>query len=68
MALLSDITHLLINFHDLLALSAMHTYVTALPLSPKDSTLYERYGLELKFATWATEYHATAWNKRSATQ
>ena len=35
----------------------MHTYVTALPLSSKNSTLYKRYGEELKFVRMATAYH-----------
>jgi hypothetical protein len=55
--LLADAAHFLKDFHGLLAISAMHTYITALPLSPRDSILYKRYGEELKFATMATTYH-----------
>ena len=59
--LLSDAVHLLHDFHGLLAISAMHTYVTALPLSPKNSTLYQHYGEDLRFVSVATLYHEKAW-------
>jgi hypothetical protein len=61
MELLSDAAHFLYDFHDLLALSAMNTYLTALLLSPKHSTLYKHYGLKLNFVPSATIYHATQW-------
>ena len=54
MDLLSDAAHFLVDFHDVLALSAMHMYLTALPLSPKDSALYKQCGVKLKFAHYAT--------------
>ena len=54
MDLLSNVAHFLVDFHDVLALSAMHTYFTTLPLSPKDSTLYKQYGVKLEFADYAT--------------
>jgi len=53
--LLTDAYHFLEDFHGLLAISAMHTYITALPLSPRDSTLYIHYGEE--FDSMATMYH-----------
>jgi len=59
--LLSDAVHFLINFHGLLAVSAMHTYVTALRLSPSNSTLYKHYGEGLKFVSMATKYHKRKW-------
>ncbi len=62
--MLSDAVHFLTNFHGLLAISAMHTYVTALPLSPRNSTLYKRYGEELKLVSLATTYHEREWENR----
>jgi hypothetical protein len=53
--LLTDAIHFLEDFHSFLAMSAMHTYITALPLSPRDSTLYIQYGEE--FGGMATMYH-----------
>lgn len=55
--LLSDAVHFLTDFHGLLAISAMHTYVTALPLSPRNSALYKHYGEKLEFVNMATTYH-----------
>ena len=66
MDLLSDAAHFLVDFRDVLALSAMHTYFTALPLSPKDSALYKQYGVKLEFAHYATSYHETQWEKTDA--
>jgi hypothetical protein len=59
--LLSDAVHFLTDFHGLLAISAMHTYVTALPLSPRDSAIYKRYGERLKHVGMATTYHKREW-------
>jgi hypothetical protein len=63
MDLLRDARHFLVDFHDFLAESAIHTYVTALPLSPKSSMLYKRYGLELGFMSKAIQYHEREWGK-----
>ena len=44
-----------------LSLSAMHIYVSALPLLPRDSAIYKHYGEGLIYVRMATTYHEKEW-------
>lgn len=61
MQLLKDASHFLVDFHDILVLSPLHTYFTALASSPRDSALYKWYGLELRLADYAANFHKAEW-------